>query len=65
MKHQRTNYGAEGKRSSIQQIRVLDMNRHTGPMHLALVGLMADEMWVEIKIFKIPYKFNYSDFYCV
>ena len=28
-------------------------------------GRLADEMWVEVKIFKIPYGLNYSDFYYV
>ena len=48
-----------------------------GPIHLALVGLMAgrqagwlagwleDEMQVEVEIFKIPYRLTYSDFYHV
>ena len=39
----------------------------TGPIRLALVGLtagwLAEEMRVEIEIFKILYKLNYSDCY--
>ena len=46
MKDQRTSYGANDKCSSVQQVCVLDLNRHTfekktGPIHLALVGLTA------------------------
>ena len=37
--------------------------------YVALVDLMAgwpaDKMWVELEIFKIPYRLNYSDFYYV
>ena len=70
MKDQRTSYGAEDKCSSAQQIRILDMNRHSfGPIRLALVGLtanwLADKMWVEVEFLKVPYRLNYSDFYYV
>ena len=46
MDDQRTSYGAKDKRSSVQQISVLDVNRYsfmkkTGPICLALVGLRA------------------------
>ena len=45
MKDQRTSHGTMGKLSSVQQIRVLDVNRHsfekTGPIRLVLVGLTA------------------------
>ena len=30
-----------------------------------LAGWLADEMWVDFKIFKILYRLNYSDFYFV
>ena len=28
-------------------------------------GRLADEMRIEVEIFKIPYRLNYLDFYCV
>ena len=34
MKDQRTSYGAKGKPSSVQQIRVLDVNRHSSEKKL-------------------------------
>ena len=69
MKNQRTSYGTEDKRSSLQDL-CSDVNRHScEPICLVLVGLkagwLADETWVEVKIFKIPYRLNYSDFYHV
>ena len=30
-----------------------------------LAGWLADEMWVDFKIFKILYRLNYLDFYFV
>ena len=40
-----------------------------GPMHLALMNLMAgwhaDKIGMSCKIFKIPYKLNYLDFYFI
>ena len=72
MKDQRTNYGAEHKHSSVQQIRVLDVNRHTSeknwtdtPSASGSYGRVADEMWVQVKFFKIPYRLNYPDFYYI
>ena len=49
------------------------LREQTGPIRLALVGLiadrqtgrLADEIRVNFEIFKIPYNLNYSDFYYV
>ena len=43
MKDQRTSYDRKDKCSSVQQICVLDVNRHSfeGPIRLELVDLMA------------------------
>ena len=55
MKDQRTNYGAEHKHSSVQQIRVLDVNRHTSEKNWTHTssasgscGRLADEIQVEV-----------------
>ena len=71
MKDQRTSYSAKDKRSSAQQICVLDVTtillRKNGPIRLALVGLMAG--WLagrqnagKNRIIKILYRLNYSNF---
>ena len=76
MKDQRTSYGAKGKPSSVQQIRVLDANCHSSEKNWThmpsasgsygrLAGWLADEMRVQVEIFKIAYRLNYSDFYYV
>ena len=69
MKGQRTSYGTENKHSSVQQIHVLDVNHHTSykkwthtPSTSGFYGRLADEMQVQVEIFKIPYRLNYSDF---
>ena len=70
MKDQRTSYGAKDKRSSVQQIRVLDVNCHSFEKNwthgLALVGLaagwLADEIWLKVEIFKILCRLNYLEF---
>ena len=72
MKEQRTSYGAEDKRSLVQQIHVLDINIHpfeknwtNTPSASESYGRLADEMQVKVKIFNILYRLNYSDFYYV
>ena len=76
MKDQRTSYGTKDKCSSVQHICVLDMNHHsfeknwthtpsTSGSYGRLASWLADEMWVEVEIFKIPYRLNYLDFYYV
>ena len=42
MNDQRTSFGAKDEHSSVQQIRILDVNwEKTGPIHLVLEGLTA------------------------
>ena len=72
MKDQRTSYGAEHKRSLVQQIRVLTWiaillrnNWTHTPSASGSYSRLADEMLVEVEFFKIPYRLNYPDFYYV
>ena len=55
MKDQRTSYGTKDECSLVQQVYVLDMNRHTfEPIHLALVGLMAGWQTNVARYLKFP-----------
>ena len=73
MKDLRTSYDAEDKRSSVQQICVLHVNYHsftknwthtpsTSESYGRLSGWLADEMRVEVEIFKIPFRLKYFRF---
>ena len=67
---QGTSYGTEDKHSSVATTdSCLDVNCHSceknwthTPSTSGSYGRLADEIWVEVEIFKILYGLNYSDF---
>ena len=76
MDDQRTSYGAKGKRSSVQRIRIytaiaylVRKNWASAPSasgsYSRLAGRLADEIWLDFEILKILYRLNYLDFYFV